>query len=196
MKRGRAGCAAPSFRDSMEPEEYARAVMDCLTDSAGCRIFLSVVRDGLTRASEIHRACPEIPRATMYRHLRRMTDRGLIVVVSEERRRGAVERVYAPANVDRGSEDAPSPSVFLALFMRYVMNLVGMFDSYCRSPDADIARDMPGFAMAPVHATDEELMDALAEMGAVIQRLASNGPGEGRRLRTIGTVVSPPGTGL
>ena len=54
--------------------------------------------------------------------------------------------------------------------------------------------DHPAFTMAPVYATNEELEAAVREFARIIEPLHHNPPAPGRRLRTIGLIVTPPET--
>ena len=88
--------------DESDPaSEYNRRLVDCLADPYRCQLFVEILRGTCSRASELHTKYPNIPRATMYRHLKRLTEDGLIEVVDEVKKRGTVERTYAPVRRDK-----------------------------------------------------------------------------------------------
>lgn len=109
-------------------DEFNRHIVDCLSDPYRCQLFVEILRGTCSKASELHSRCPNIPRATMYRQLKRLTDDGLIEVVDEVKKRGTVERTYAP--VKRVFEDMESvlrsnPSeMYISMFMQYVLSFV------------------------------------------------------------------------
>ena len=182
--------------DESDPaSEYNRRLVDCLADPYRCQLFVEILRGTCSRASELHTKYPNIPRATMYRHLKRLTEDGLIEVVNEVKKRGTVERTYAP--VRRVFEDMESalktnPSeMYYSMFLQFVLSFVQQFREYCDDPDADLAREC-GFSMGPVLATDEEINGALREIAEIIRRLGKNEPAEGRKYHTVGLILSPP----
>lgn len=139
--------------DESDPaSEYNRRLVDCLADPYRCQLFVEILRGTCSRASELHTKYPNIPRATMYRHLKRLTEDGLIEVVDEVKKRGTVERTYAP--VRRVFEDMESalktnPSeMYYSMFLQFVLSFVQQFREYCDDPEADLAREC-GFSWDP-----------------------------------------------
>lgn len=47
------------------------------------------------------------------------------------------------------------------------------------------------FSAAPLHLSDEEFMSLMQEVGPIYQKYLGNKPEEGKKLRTIYTVVVP-----
>ena len=182
--------------DESDPaNEYNRSLVDCLSDPYRCQLFVEILRGTCSTASELHNRCPNIPRATMYRNLKRLTDDGLIEVVDEVKKRGTVERTYAPVkrafdNMESVIRSNPS-EMYFSMFMQYVLSFVQQFREFCDDPDADLTHDA-GFSMSPVLATNEEINGALREIANIIGRLRENEPAEGRRFHTIGLILSPP----
>lgn len=176
-------------------EDFNRHLVDCLSDPYRCQLFVEILRGTCSKASELHARCPNIPRATMYRHLRRLTEDGLIEVVDEVKKRGTVERTYAP--VRRVFEDMEAalrtnPSeMYFSMFLQFVLSFVQQFRDYCDDPDADVAQGC-GFSMGPVLGTDQEINEALREIADIVKRLGENQPAEGRKLHTVGLILSPP----
>lgn len=176
-------------------DEFNRHIVDCLSDPYRCQLFVEILRGTCSKASELHNRCPNIPRATMYRHLKRLTDDGLIEVVDEVKKRGTVERTYAPVkrvfdNMESVIQSNPS-EMYFSMFMQYVLSFVQQFREFCDDSDADLTHDA-GFSMSPILATNEEINSALREIADIIGRLRENEPAEGRRFHTIGLILSPP----
>ena len=176
-------------------DEFNRHIVDCLSDPYRCQLFVEILRGTCSKASELHNRCPNIPRATMYRNLKRLTDDGLIEVVDEVKKRGTVERTYAPVRMvfdDVESALMSNPSgMYFSMFMQYVLNFVQQFREFCDDPDADLFHES-GFSMSPILATREEIDDAMREIADIIGRLRENEPAEGRKFHTIGLILSPP----
>ena len=67
---------------------------DLITHPVRARILVSLMGRELTTA-QLANFLPEIPRASLYRHLRQLLKGKLIVIVREEPVRGTIEKVYA-----------------------------------------------------------------------------------------------------
>ncbi len=141
---------------------------------------------------------PEIPQATLYRHLGGMVEKGAIRVAREQKKRALYEKVYAvtgdfQADVNEMLKQNRG-DLYAALFFQYMMVFYRDFQAYALRPDIDIAKDGSGFSMGPVYATDEELGQTMKEIGALLETLRGNlnKPAPGRKLRTVGLILSPP----
>ena len=66
------------------------------------RIFQYLLTHGTGTVKEIRRAIPDVSGASLYRHIKQMTERSILQVVGENRIRGTVESVYR-LNQDCGS---------------------------------------------------------------------------------------------
>lgn len=171
-------------------------IMDCFTNPVKCKIFLEIGTVGQMTAKQIAEKYEDIPPATLYRYLKRMTKDGILKVVEETQIRGTVEKTYALA-IDfneSASEIAESNSgeAYLQLFMQYVSGFIKKFQDYSVRPDIDIAHDLSGFTLAPIYATDEELESAMMQYVEIFAPLRTNTPAPEKKLRTIGLIISPP----
>lgn len=173
-------------------------IMDCFANPIKCKLLLEIYASGQTTAKRLSELYSDIPQATLYRYLKRMTDEGILKIVGENPIRGTVEKTYALAvPLGEGIEDIVSSNsgeAFMLLFMNYMLGLVKQFQEYCKRSDIDIMKDHPAFTMAPVYATNEELEAAVGEFARIIEPLHHNPPAPGRKLRTIGLIVTPPET--
>lgn len=170
-------------------------LMDCLQNPIKCKILLSVRAEGQTTAKQLAEANKTIPQATLYRHLGKMTNDGILKVVQENRIRGVVEKVYALAE-----ELAVKPTVlaqlsgeaYMSLFTEYVMNIMGEFSAYTSGEGIDIANDGSGFSVIPIYATKEELQEIGSKIVAALTPFMQNEPSPERRYHTVSLIVTPP----
>ena len=173
-------------------------MMDCFTNPVKCKILLEIHSSGRTTAKHLSELYSDIPQATLYRYLKRMIADGILKIVEENQVRGTVEKTYAlTAPLGEGLQDivdTNSGEALMLIFMNYMLGFVKQFQEYCRRPEIDIMEDKLAFSLAPVYATDEELEAAMLEYAAMIQKLLGNPPATGRKLRTLGIIVSPPET--
>lgn len=175
-----------------------KRIMDCFTNPTKCKLLLEIYSSGRATAKQLSEKYSDIPQATLYRYLKRMTDEGILKIAEENQVRGTIEKTYAMGiqlndEIQGSMESNPGEGLML-MFMNYMMGFMKQFQEYCKRPDIDIQRDMPCFSLAPVYVTNEELEAAMMEFGKTMQGLLANQPAPGRKLRTIGLMVTPPET--
>ena len=84
-----------------------------------------------------------------------------------------------------------SGKMYMQMFLQYILTFAKEFQTYCDTPNIDIERDKSGFSLSHVYLTDEELEKAVAAISKVLTPLQNNKPADGRKLRTIGVIISP-----
>ena len=173
-------------------------VMDCFTHPIKCKLLLELYSAGKATAKQLAEIYNDIPQATLYRYLKRMTNDGILKIVEENQVRGTIEKTYAVAiDLDSSEQELIGPNAgdaYMQMFMQYIFGFIKRFQEYCKSPDIDISKDQSGFSLAPIYASDEELASALKEYAKIIQPLYKNKPTPDRKSRTLGLIISPPET--
>lgn len=138
---------------------------------------------------------PDVPQATLYRHLGTLADNGIIVVERENRVRGAVERVYrlpeGSASLTGPDLEGTPPEEHLRHFTTLLAALQGEFVRYLGRPGIDLAADGVGYRSFALNLTDEEFTAFLAEIGEVVGRAAANPPAPGRKRRAFTRITMP-----
>lgn len=171
-------------------------VIECITHPIKCKLLLELYSSGKATAKQLAEIYNDIPQATLYRYLKRMTNDGVLKVVEENQVRGTIEKTYGVAiNLDSNGQDIigeNSGDAYMQMFMQYVFGFVKRFQDYCKNPNIDILKDRSGFSLAPIYATDEELEAAMVEYSKIIQPLYKNRPTADRKSRTLGLIISPP----
>ncbi|MDF2479091.1 MAG: DNA-binding protein [Sphingobacterium sp.] len=171
-------------------------VMDCFTHPIKCKLLLELYSAGKATAKQLAEIYNDIPQATLYRYLKRMTNDGILKVVEENQIRGTVEKTYAVAiDLESSGQELIGENAgdaYMQMFMQYVFGFIKRFQEYCKKPDIDIPKDQSGFSLAPIYATNEELASAIDEYAKIIQPLYKNRPTADRKSRTIGLIISPP----
>lgn len=136
----------------------------------------------------------DVPAASLYRHVARLVDAGVLEVVAERRVRGALERTYAlhvATNIGADDLAAMTTDEHRQMFITFVAGLVGDFDSYLARGDTDLFRDKVRFRLADLWLTDAELRELAAELTQVIVPRLGNAPGPGRTRRALRTFLLP-----
>ncbi|MCI8337075.1 MAG: hypothetical protein HFH62_00145 [Lachnospiraceae bacterium] len=173
-----------------------KKIMDVLTNPVKCKLFLEIQKCGETTAKHLSEAFSNIPSATLYRYLKRMTNDKVLKIVNQTQIRGAVENTYAvDINLTKHFKevlDSNSGEAYMQAFMQYIIGFAELFQDYCKRDDIDIAKDKSGFSLSPLSLTDEELEMLIENIRDVVKPYESNTPAEGRKLHSIGVIISPP----
>ena len=158
------------------------------------RILQTLVNRPLT-TQEISDAMLDIAKSSIYRHLKKMLDAGVIEVSKTRPVRGVLEKVYQlTAAAHLGPEDIATltPQDHSRLFSTYVITLLQGFTEYVEGADAlDFLADRVGYTELLFYATGEEFDVIQAALNQAIVPLLQNGPGEGRRRRKLATITHP-----
>ncbi|MFU8875397.1 helix-turn-helix domain-containing protein [Micromonospora sp. SL4-19] len=140
-------------------------------------------------------ALPDVPQATVYRHVATLVAGGLLEVVEERKVRGTVERVYAlPAHgAALGPQDlaAASADDHGRWFTAFVSSLLAEFSRYLSRERIDVVADGVGYQQVVLHLSDAEFAEFAAELVAVIAPRLANQPNPDRVARVLATILMP-----
>lgn len=152
-------------------------------------------RDTIT-TRELAALLPDVPAATLYRHVGTLVDGGVVRVVAEQPIRGAVERTLAldTARVSVNPDDPAldNPDAVRAGFLAFLGSLATAFDHYLDSPQPHLGRDLAGFRQLAFTATDDEWRTAIQAINdALVPLVTRTEHPEGARRRLFATVSVP-----
>jgi hypothetical protein len=171
------------------------ASADLLLHPVRLRIVKAFLGDRALTTRQLAAELPDVPAASIYRHVARLTEAGVLQAVAERRVRGITERTYTlrlyAAQVQSGEFTAMSPEQHASAFLAYVAGLLGDFDRYLATGPQDPRRDGVGYRLAAMWLTDAELAEYLREFAAISQPRLANAPGKGRRRRMLYNVMLP-----
>lgn len=162
--------------------------MEACMNSTRQRIIQVIMTKKEATSGEIGEELPDIPRASLYRHIKVLLDAEVIVVVRETYKRGSMEKTYAIATqmpYDDTNEE------YNRMIQSALMGLQGEFHRYFSGEDPDPQRDLLTVGSASLMLDDEEMLEFIKAYGELIQKYMSNKPGEGRKVRKVTLVVSP-----
>lgn len=173
----------------------ARSAADLILHPVRMRILLALARGEPLTPLGLEQILPDIPHASLYRHVAALADGGLLEVVGERRVRGAVERTYALRSgaAVLGPDDVRNMTrtEHLRYFAMFLAHLLDELGRYVRRERIDPPVDGLAYRAATVYLTDEEHAALLVEiLDAVRQRLEVPA-GPGRVERTIATISIP-----
>lgn len=168
--------------------------LDLITHPVRLRILMLLA--GLERTpQQIAAALDDIPASSIYRHLQLLLDAGVVEVVSERQVRGAIEKtlrvVSGAADIDGEQAGAMTADMHRQAFLIFLTQLLHEFDRYMQWPEIDLVRDLAGYRMAVLYASDEEWLEAITAMNAALRPLLENTAGSDRKPRRIATISLP-----
>lgn len=171
------------------------SIMDVVLQPVRMRILQALVVGGAKTAQQIGEEMPEVPQATLYRHLNALLKAGILQIAEERQVRGTVEKTYCLPDSWAGltAEEimhAPKEDLF-KYFMTFLMHLLGDYERYISRGAVDIKKDGLSFTQASIYATDEEFAEFAAVYGEAFSKLLPNKPSPERKLRTLATIVIP-----
>jgi hypothetical protein len=172
---------------------------DLLLHPVRLRIVQAFLGDRALTTTELRSELPDVPAGSLYRHVARLVDGGVLAVISERRVRGAVERTYllrtAAARIGPGALAKMTAEEHRAAFLAFVASLIGDADRYLAGENIDPARDGATYNVAAMWLDDAEFSEFLRELVTAIQPLLANAPKPGRTRRIFATVLLPGGSG-
>jgi len=168
---------------------------DLLLHPVRLRIVQAFLGDRALTTGELRRELPDVPAGSLYRHVARLVDAGVLSVVGERRVRGAVERTYvlraAAARIGLDELAKMTPEEHRQAFLAFVAGLIGDAERYLARGDVDPLRDGASYNLAGLWLDDAEFSDFMRELLTVIQPRVANAPKPGRRRRILATVLLP-----
>ena len=166
---------------------------DLLLHPVRLRIVQAFLVERPLTTSQLGAELSDVPSASLYRHVARLVDAGVLQVVSERRVRGALERTYmlrlAAASIGPDEIASMSADEHRQAFMAFVAGLLADVDRYLQREDADPLRDGVGYRLAGMWLDDAEYAELLRDLVRMLQPRLANAPRKGRRRRILATVL-------
>lgn len=178
----------------MEPD--FNKLVEHLTNPVKCKLLLDIQIKGRATAKQLAETNPDVPQATLYRYLKKMTKDGMLKVVEEHRIRNTIERVYAVAESMGGDtkkllEENNGPA-YMQIIAQGVMGILREFREYTSRDGIDILHDGSGLTVVPINVTFDELNEVMTKIGEIVAPLAQNPSAPGRSLHNLCFVITPP----
>jgi hypothetical protein len=168
---------------------------DLLLHPVRLRMLRAFLGDRALTTADLRRELADVPVASLYRHVGRLVDGGVLAIVSERQVRGATERTYvlrpSAARVNSKEIAEMTPDQHRQAFLAFVAGLVGDFDRYLAGPEVDLVRDGVSFGMVGMWLDEAERKEVAIQLSTLLQPLLANPPRGGRKRWVLGTVVIP-----
>lgn len=150
------------------------------------RIFQYFLLHETGTVKELRKALPDIPSASLYRHVKILADSSILMVVGENRIRGTVESVYRLNKDAMAAEDETGNAVQMSL-----LSICASFAKYFSAGNADPQKDMLLLTNCTLLLTDEEFSEYLSEINQVTVKYMKKASSESSKTRRI-TLISAP----
>ena len=168
---------------------------DLLLHPVRLRIVQAFLGDRALTTSQLRAELPDVPPASLYRHVAKLVENDVLSVVAQRRVRGALERTYvlraATARIDTDEVAKMTPEEHLQAFLAFVAGLIGDAERYLARPHIDPARDGASYNLAGLWLSDGELLEFLRDLYIVVQPRTANPPRHDRTRRILATVLLP-----
>jgi Helix-turn-helix domain len=159
------------------------------------RIVEAFLGDRALTTAQLRAELSDVPAGSLYRHVARLVEGGVLGVVAERRVRGALERTYvlrsAAARIGLDEVAKMTPDQHRQAFMAFIAGLIGDFDRYLSRGDVNLVRDGVSYNLAGLWLDDMELVELGRDVMTAIQPRLANAPTPGRKRRILGTVLLP-----
>jgi hypothetical protein len=169
--------------------------VDLLLHPLRLRILQTFLGDRTLTTSDLQAELTDIPPASLYRHVAKLVDGGVLSVFSERRIRGAVERTYklrtTEATVKPRELAGLTPDEHRGMFMAFVAGLLREFDRYLERGDVDLVRDGVSYRLTGMWLSSSEAQRLARELNDVLLPRVANTPRRGRRRWYFGSIALP-----
>ncbi len=171
------------------------STVDVILHPVRMRIIQSLINQQIT-AQQIKELLPDIPQATLYRHIKKLVEAEVIHIIDELPNRGTVEKVYSiqdpnKATIDTDELNKLSKNEHMGLFIQFMANLMGEYERYLQQEKVNLVEDGVTFRQTSLYLSDEEFPEFIKELAAVYLKVTQNKPQPGRRRRTLATIIIP-----
>lgn len=176
---------------------------DLLIHPVRLRILQALAGRQLTTAG-LREQLPDVAQATLYRHLDKLLDAGVMEVVDERQVRGAVERTCAlvegKAHVGAAELAGATRADHMTWFGTWLAGLLSQFDRYLdgsevAGPDGPVTHDLEADAVSyrqvPLWLDDDEARAPLEDVRDVLRLRLELSPGPGLRRRLVSIISMP-----
>ena len=161
-----------------------------LTDPISNRIIQLIRKNQKMTVSEILAATPDIPRATVYRRIEKMTAAEVIEVAETHKVRGQTENTYAIKNIYISSDSSTDGmKIMTAAFLR----MFSLCSEYFKREDADVQQDKLFILNYAIALSDREFSEMVKELYAVVDKYQNQCVSKDAKLRNLYLMSLPNG---
>ncbi len=159
------------------------------------KVIQVISEKGSATPKEIIEAVPGIPVASLYRHIKKLLEIGVLEIVSETPIRGTVEKTYKvrlePFKAIEELVSSGDRNAHYDLFYTFAMSMIVDFSRYISTPTYDMVKDRVGFRSYPITMTDERCDDFLKDFSELLIKYLNTSEKSEGRLRKFSFALLP-----
>ena len=172
-----------------------KARLDILLHPIRMRILMAVAGNRYT-SQDIAEHLPDVPQATLYRHIRKLAKAGVLSVVEERQVRGATEKVYAlvsqAANLTAEDFQNFSREDHMRYFLSFIASVLDDFSRYLQKEGTlDLEADGVGYHKIPLNLSDDEFIEMSKKLNQAVIPYLENQPNPDRKRRIFTSIMIP-----
>ncbi|MGG5370982.1 hypothetical protein [Enterococcus sp. AZ196] len=138
---------------------------------------------------------PDVPQATLYRHVKKLYQENILKIVDEKQNRGSVEKIYS-LNVELKKNDIEdlntiTPEAYYEMFSEFTLGLLAEFSDYSKNENANVLKDGSGFSLVPIYATAEELVEYGKSISKILEPALIR-KSENQDRHNVAIILTPP----
>ena len=162
-------------------------IAELVMNSVRQRILQYILLNKSATVNDLSAALSDVPKPSIYRHVRILFENGVIVVSNEKKIRGTIEKTYSLAEPNSaGSEEDVS-----SVIQNYLLKLMMTFSAYFKSENPQPEKDMLCVGGVTLMLTDEQMMNFLQDYSKLISKAMEIKPNENSKPRSM-TLISAP----
>jgi DNA-binding transcriptional ArsR family regulator len=167
---------------------------DLILHPARVKIIQALAQNTLT-IQELSELLPDLPKSSIYRHMRALLDGGMVQVAGSRPVKGTPENFYqlaSPPHLTQSDLEGFSPQDHQRYFAMFMAAQLQEFADYLQAyPQANFEKDMTGYTQAVFWASQEELERFGAGLQALVAELMQNPPSEDRHQHKVAFILHP-----
>jgi DNA-binding transcriptional ArsR family regulator len=170
-------------------------VLSGLLNPIRMKILLILMSIETATAKRIAEDMPDIPPASLYRHINKLVADDILEICAENKIRGTLEKVYRLKSnpfqeVNERLKNGNKEELY-QVFYTFVMTLLSDFRDYLEGGNYDLEKDRVGFRSYPLYMSDGECDEFFKTFKNSLDQLQHNESSEERRLRKFSFVMMP-----
>lgn len=159
---------------------------DILMNPIRQRIFQYLIINDEGTVKDIKKSMPDVPNASLYRHIKMLEDNGIITAVRQKQVKAVKENVYVVNREELITDDKDGNAVRLVL-----MKLYADFSKYYADEKHDPIKDMLSATTGTLTLSDEKFAEYLEEIYKITIKYMEEEVKEDSKVRQI-TFISAP----
>ena len=179
-----------------EPSENAKRLTkaELILHPVRLRIIQTFVGRGLT-TRQIAALLPDVPPASLYRHIKQLYDAQILIVREEKTINGIIERTYAlqkgSTHLSREEFAAIPPEDHSRYFAIFLGAMAAQMDRYLAQETYDTTEEGMTYFQSVLHLTDEEARQMRIDLLELVTRAGKPGRKAGSRPRALSVAFVP-----